>query len=62
VAARMTGAGFGGCTVNLVERGGAGRLLAAIERAYVPRTGLPAQVRPVQAAAGAGLVGDSRMA
>ena len=62
VAARMTGAGFGGCTVNFVERGGLGRLREAIEREYVPRTGLPAEVHAVQAAAGAGLVDDAAMA
>jgi galactokinase len=56
VAARMTGAGFGGCTVNLVESEAVGRLRAAIERDYTARTGLVAHVYEVHAADGAGRV------
>ena len=42
VAARMTGAGFGGCTINLVRPDAVGRLRAAVERDYPARTGLDA--------------------
>jgi len=62
IAARMTGAGFGGCTINLVERGGFERLRAAVEQDYVPRTGLPGRALPAHAAAGAGLVDGSAVA
>ncbi|MBA2720414.1 MAG: galactokinase [Chloroflexi bacterium] len=54
VAARMTGAGFGGCTVNLVEPDAVDDLAAAVTRQYQSRTGLLARVLPVRAAAGAG--------
>lgn len=59
VAARLTGAGFGGCTVNLVRRGAAGDLRAAVERVYTRRTGLEPRFFVVEAADGAGLI-DSR--
>jgi galactokinase len=54
MAARMTGAGFGGCTVNLVRPGAIGALRAAVERDYPARTGLTPRVLPVHTAAGAG--------
>lgn len=54
VAARMTGAGFGGCTVNLVRPAAVAALTAAIDARYEPMTGLRATVLPVAAAAGAG--------
>jgi len=56
IAARMTGAGFGGCTVNLVESDAVDRLRAAIERNYEPRTGRRATVYDVAAVDGAGLI------
>ena len=54
VAARMTGAGFGGCTVNLVRPDAVDALRDAVERDYPARTGLTPRVLPVAAAAGAG--------
>ena len=56
VGARMTGAGFGGCTVNLVEDDAVDALRAAVERDYPARTGLVPRVLPVRAVAGAGRV------
>jgi galactokinase len=56
VAARMTGAGFGGCTINLVRPDSVGALVAAIESSYTARTGYSARVFAVQPAAGAGLL------
>ncbi len=54
VAARMTGAGFGGCTVNLVRADAVDRLRDAVAREYPARTGLTPMVLPVEIAAGAG--------
>ena len=53
IAARMTGAGFGGCTVNLVEAARAQAALAAIASAYQERTGREARAWLSAPAAGA---------
>ena len=54
VAARMTGAGFGGCTVNLVERGAVERLTERLKSWYPARTGMNPRVYAVEAVDGAG--------
>jgi galactokinase len=55
LGARLTGAGFGGCTVNLVRRDAVEALRVAILRDYPARTGLAPRVFEVEPAAGAGL-------
>jgi galactokinase len=59
VAARMTGAGFGGCTVNLVERRAIPALREAIEREYPRRTGMTPRVLPVEPCDGAGILTEA---
>jgi galactokinase len=54
IAARMTGAGFGGCTINLVRPDAIQALRAAVEFEYSRRTGLTPRVLPVHAAEGTG--------
>jgi galactokinase len=56
LAARMTGGGFGGCTINLVRPDAIPALEAAVGRDYRARTGRTATVMPVSAAAGAGFL------
>lgn len=53
-AARMTGAGFGGCTINLVERDAVAALRERVLARYPGRTGLTPRVYAVDAVAGAG--------
>jgi galactokinase len=57
VGARMTGAGFGGCIVALVERGAEDAVRGAIENRYEEQTGLAPRVWVVDAVGGAGSLG-----
>jgi galactokinase len=56
IAARMTGAGFGGCTVNLVRPEAVDALTEAVVARYPARTGLSPMVLPVHVTAGAGRI------
>jgi galactokinase len=57
-AARMTGGGFGGCTVNIVRSDAVDALRRAVESEYPQRTGVQPAVYVVTAAAGAGLLAE----
>jgi galactokinase len=52
----MTGAGFGGCTVNLVRRDALAGFRRAILDEYPRRAGLQPTVHVVRPADGAGLL------
>jgi len=51
--ARMTGGGFGGCTVNLVEAAAAESFVAEVSRAYERATGIHPEIYVRSAADGA---------
>ena len=55
VGARMTGAGFGGCTVNLVKADAVDTLVAAVEEKYSGRTDYTAEVYVCRAVDGVGI-------
>jgi galactokinase len=54
--ARLTGAGFGGCTVNLVAREQAEAFAQSLAAGYESETGLHPEIYVCQASEGAGLV------
>ncbi|HEY3355198.1 MAG TPA: galactokinase [Polyangia bacterium] len=54
LGARMTGGGFGGCTVNLVREDAVAAFRDAVTRRYRHETGIAAEVYVCRAAAGAG--------
>jgi len=53
LGARLTGAGFGGCTVNLVERDVLGDFEKFVRREYEARTGIPLEVYVCEVVEGA---------
>ncbi|MBI5957564.1 MAG: galactokinase, partial [Chloroflexi bacterium] len=53
--ARMTGAGFGGCAVALVENSAVEAFVQAVVPAYTARTGLKPELYVTQACAGSGV-------
>lgn len=53
--ARLTGAGFGGCTVNLVEEAKAEEFIEGLKAGYKEKTGKTAQVYLCKASEGAGI-------
>ncbi len=55
--ARLTGAGFGGCTVNLVAADAAEAFARALSAAYAAATGRAAEIYVCAASDGAGIVG-----
>ena len=57
LGARMTGAGFGGCTVNIVERDAVPALTDAINERYPETTGLTPEIYVCAAVNGAEQVG-----
>jgi galactokinase len=59
IGARLTGGGFGGCTVNLVEQQHAREFAAALGRRYADRTGITPQIHICHASGGAHRVQES---
>lgn len=53
VGARLTGGGFGGCTVNLVEEDKVEAFVKALTSGYKQATGIDAEIYPCHAADGA---------
>jgi galactokinase len=53
IGARLTGGGFGGCTVNLVERDRAQNFAQALAERYAERVGIEPQIHICQASGGA---------
>ncbi len=54
IGARLTGGGFGGCTVNLVEASHAEAFRSAVHDAYQQQLGIDADIFHCRASAGAG--------
>ena len=53
IGARLTGGGFGGCTINLVEQKDAAAFAAELAKRYEARTGMKPEIHVCHASAGA---------
>ncbi|MEN6607213.1 MAG: galactokinase [Bryobacteraceae bacterium] len=58
LGARMTGGGFGGCTVNMMRPDIVAQFRSVVTKAYAARYGLTPDIYPVRPSAGAGEVLD----
>lgn len=56
IGARMMGGGFGGCTINLIKKGGAEKFIAAVLNEYPKKTNLHPEIYRVAIADGAGKI------
>ena len=54
--ARMTGGGFGGCAIALVDAGKVNAFVDSVEKAYREKSGLDPQIYVCKASAGASVV------
>jgi galactokinase len=57
IGARLTGGGFGGCTINLVEKDKAAAFAAALKDRYQQATGIDPEIHICRASAGAHAIG-----
>jgi galactokinase len=53
IGARLTGGGFGGCTINLVEQSHAKTFAEELGRQYAARTGIVPEIHICHASGGA---------
>ena len=56
LGARMMGAGFGGCTINLVEQAHVGEFVETVQDRYLQRSGKPNNVYVTRIESGTGLI------
>jgi galactokinase len=56
LGARMMGGGFGGCTINLIKKGGAEKLIDSVLKEYSKQTDLHPEIYRVTIADGAGKI------
>jgi len=56
VGSRLSGAGFGGCTITLLEEAAVPTFLERVPREYAARTGQQAVVHVCRAAPGASML------
>jgi galactokinase len=57
--ARMTGGGFGGCTINLVDAGHVEEVRERVERNYQAKTGIKPTILICEASDGAGAIAET---
>lgn len=57
IGARLTGGGFGGCTINLVEQAEATRFAEALGKRYEAKIGIVPQIHVCHASGGAHKLG-----
>lgn len=58
IGARLTGGGFGGCTINMVEKAQAQEFMAKLGAAYKAKTGIEAEILCTRASGGARALGE----